>query len=142
MIKLKSVFVILNIILIISFFLFTCSESTGPDEENLVGTWKLTKMKFVYAFFTVEVDPTDPEVDLSMTLTIKSDNTYTLVTTDEGETTTVNGTWSTTGNKLMITENGEIIETEYSLDGNKLKISFEEEEEGETFTLIQEFTRQ
>jgi len=140
MIKLKSVFLILNILLMASFFLFTCSESTSPEEETLIGTWKLTKMKFVISGITMEFDP--EEQGLSITLTIRDDNTYTSVTTDEEETTTVNGTYSTSGNKLMFTENGVTSEVEYSLDGNKLKISFEEEEEGETFTLIQEFTRQ
>jgi len=140
MIKLKSVFLILNILFMASFFLFTCSESTGPGEETLVGTWKLTKMKFVFTGITMEFDP--EELDLSITLIINSDNTYSSVTIDEGETTTVDGTWSTSGKNLIITENGETSEVEYSLNGNKLKISFEEEEEGETFTIIQEFTRQ
>ena len=132
----NSKFKALFILIVISIFILACSESTDPEDEELIGTWELTKIKVVYADDYDELDPEDQ--DLSMTLTIKGDHTYTLVRIEEGETSTVNGTWSKSGNKLRMKEGGYTEEHEYSLDGDKLAISYEWGE----FTIIEEFTRQ
>ena len=116
------------------------SESTGPEGNSLVGTWMLTKMSMVFAGFTVDIDPA--ETGLMITLKINADGTYSSATTDEGVTTTVNGTWSSNNNVLTVTEDGETSEMDYSLSGDELIFTFDEEDDGQTFTMIQEYRRQ
>ena len=135
----KSIYLTLMLTFFVCFFLPNCSDES-PDEETLIGTWVLTKMRIDFGPYELEVDPA--EIGLAITLTIREDNSFTIVTTEEGETTTSHGTWATSGNRLFVTEEGETEELEYSLNGDKLEISFEETEEGITVTQIQEFTRQ
>lgn len=141
MTKFKSISLVLVMALLVCFFLPNCSDESSNDEDSLIGTWILTNLKYDFGLgVTLNVDPA--EAGMSMRLTIRSDKTYTVVMTDEGETSTVHGEWETSGNNLLITEYGETTEVEYSLDGDKLEISFEETEDGTTYTLTQVFTRQ
>ena len=141
MAKFKSIHIILIISLLFCFFLPNCSDESSDDEETLVGTWILTKLIYDFGLgVTLEIDPA--QQDLSMRLTVREDKTFTMVITEGGFTTTSHGEWATSGNKLFITEEGETEEFEYSLKGDKLQVSFEETEDGTTYTLTQEFTRQ
>lgn len=92
--------------------LFTSCEK---DEEihELVGTW--------------EYSESEQDLTLSLSITFHSDNTgkMTLIVTFEGETETESGdfTWSTQGDTLNITEDGETDSIKYSISGNKLTIT-------------------
>lgn len=134
----KYSLIIFIIVLLLSVFVTNCTDD--GKEGTLIGTWVLTSMKVATLGITITVDPA--EIGLSMTLTVRDDNSYTMVMTENGETTTSNGEWATSGNKLFITEEGETEEFEYSLSGDKLEITYEEVEEGQTVTTTQVFTRQ
>lgn len=134
----KSSLIVLAILLLSIVFISNCSDD--DKKETLIGTWVLTSMKMSASGITVTVDPA--EIGLSQTLTVYDDNTYRMVITEEGETTTSYGEWSTSGGKLYTTEEGETEVFDYSLKGDKLEIVYEETEEGQTVTITQIFTRQ
>jgi hypothetical protein len=134
----KSNLVILIIVFFAGIFVTNCSDD--EKEDTLVGTWVLTSMRVSTMGITFTVDPA--ELGLSMRLTVREDNSYTMVITENGETSTSNGEWATSGNKLFITEEGETEEFVYSLKGDKLEITYEEMEQGQTVTTTQIFTRQ
>ena len=135
----KSNLVILIIVFFAGIFVTNCSDD--EKEDTLVGTWVLTSMKYDFGLgIIITVDPT--ELGLSMRLTVRDDHSYTMVMTEEGETSTSNGEWATSGGKLFITEEGETMEFDYTLKGDKLEISFEETEDSQTYTITQVFTRQ
>lgn len=136
--RIKFSFIIFMTVLLLGIFITNCTDD--DKEETLIGTWVLTSMKISSMGITITVDPA--EIGLSMTLTVSDDNSYTMVMTESGETTTSNGEWATSGNKLFITEEGETEEFVYSLKGDKLEITYEEVEEGQTVTTTQVFTRQ
>ncbi|MBN1407465.1 MAG: lipocalin family protein [Calditrichaceae bacterium] len=134
----KYSFMVFIFLILFSIFVTNCSDD--EDKETLVGTWVLTSMKMTSLGFTVTMDPA--EMGISMRLTVRSDNSYTMVMTEDDVTTTSNGEWATSGGKLFITEEGDTEEYDYSLKGDKLEVSFEEIEEGQTVTITQVFTRQ
>ncbi len=137
----KHTFKILILLLTGSLFFITCSEdSTGPNNNSIVGTWELTKMKMEGNGFVFEV--TADELDFSLILEIHSDGTYTTTEIDQDGTSSATGEWSTKGNQLIIHEEGEVINCTYNCSSTKLTICFEEEDdEGETIILTQEFKR-
>ena len=89
--------------------------SCDKDEElsGLVGTW--------------EYSDSEEGVSLSVSITFNSDNTgkMLLTMTYDGDTETESGnfTWSTDGDILSITEDGETTSVKYSISGNKLTIT-------------------
>ncbi len=139
--KLKLYFLSLTIWLFAGAFLTHCSDSsTGSGSSGLAGTWELTKLTMETAFVKLEYNPS--EIGLSITLKINEDGTFSITEIEEGETTTSSGTWTTDGNKLIVVEGGQTLEFNYSLSRNKLIMSFEEDDDGITVSVTQEFTRQ
>ncbi len=122
------------------FFLTHCSDSsTGSGSSGLVGTWELTKLTMQTSFVKLEYNPS--EIGLSISLEINEDGTFSITEIEEGETTNSSGTWTTDGNKLIVVEGGQTLEFNYSLSRNKLIMSFEENDDGITVSVTQEFTR-
>ena len=135
----KSSLSVFIIVLFFGIFISNCSDD--KKDGTMIGTWVLTSMKYDFGLvISVTVDPA--EAGLSMRLTIRDDNSFTMVMTEDGESITSNGDWATSGDKLFITEEGETTEVDYSLKDDKLEISFEETEDEQTYTLTQVFTRQ
>jgi len=116
---------LIKLSLVLFFILPILITSCDKDEDlsELVGTWEYTEIEQGFA--------------LSVSITFNSDNTgKTLLTmTFEGETETESGnfTWSTEGDILSVTEDGETTSVKYSISGNKLTIT----EDGEVMV----FTR-
>ena len=133
----KSSIIVFIIFLLLGVLITNCSED--DDEETLIGTWMLTKMRTVYPV-NEELDPA--EYGYSETLTVRDDNSFTRVITAYEETTTINGTWATSGGKIIYTIEGETEEIEYSLKGDKLEISDEITLYGSSVPLILIYTRQ
>lgn len=126
MTKFKSTYLALILALLICFSLLLCSDESSNDEETLIGTWILTKLKIeLVPGMLTEIDPAI--IGFSMTITVKEDNTYTSVITEEGVTDTFNGTWEKSGNNILMTEEGETQEIEYSLQGDTLELTFIED---------------
>ena len=138
---LKHSFLLLIILIFSSTFFMACSEdSTGPDNDSILGEWVLSKISMEMGSYKVEYTP--EEMDFYMMLEINENNTYTSMTVEEGDTIYSNGTWTTKGNKLTITEIGMTMERTYSCSASKLTIRYEDEnDEGEIIIIIQEFIR-
>ena len=94
----KYSFMVFIFLILFSIFVTNCSDD--EDKETLVGTWVLTSMKMTSLGFTVTMDPA--EMGISMRLTVRSDNSYTMVMTEDDVTTTSNGEWATSGGKLSV----------------------------------------
>lgn len=140
MFKLKSNLLIFTIVFLVGVFFTNCSDSTSNDDDDIAGTWLLTKVTFDLPVGSYVEYP--EEEGYSLKLTIRSDNTYTAVQTEGDYADTTSGTWSTSGNNLTIMEEGEEINAEYNLDGDKLEITLEQEIQEIMVPVIQEFTRQ
>jgi hypothetical protein len=134
----KSNLMIFMFVFLVSIFVTNCSDD--EKEDTLIGTWVLTSVKSVVGGITITIDPA--EIGLSWRLTVRDDESYTMIMTEAGETTTSNGEWATSGDKIFITEEGETMEFDYSLKGDKLELSHEETEDGTTITVTYVFTRQ
>ncbi|MEJ2055341.1 MAG: lipocalin family protein [Calditrichaceae bacterium] len=136
----KFIFIVLIVILTEILFITHCSDSTSNSEGTLEGKWLLTKVTTTTPLGSYSENPA--EEGYTVRLTINNDNTYTVVEADESGSEVTNGTWSKSGNTLTIVDGDDVREVEYDLDGDKLRISFEEEYQGVTGTITQEFTRQ
>ena len=141
---------LLELILILSltFLLFSaCSDDdpTGPGADSIVGVWKGVKNTVFYGSLT-NPDSSNVEIltdDISFTLTIKDDNTYTVEFVFLGVTESISGTWSVSGNTITITEPGEpTVTSDYSISGNTLTITSSETIDGYTIFEVTTFTRQ
>ena len=141
--------------LLSAIFLFSILFTIGCDDDatedaSLVGTWELTSGTVVI-HSTPEETITFTSPDVSNTLVLAEDGSYSENGTFDGEITTFSGTWSETGNVLtfVVTSGTEIDGTEtwlanYTLSGDVLTLVAEEEgdfdEDAETITL--EYARQ
>ena len=142
--------VVLKLVLMLSLTLLPFSAfsddhyPTGPGANKLIGTWKLDTTTTFYGSLTNpdSSNATTLGSDFSFTLTIK-DNTWTIDFISLGETESSSGTWSVSGNKITVKEQGEPDETsDYSISGNRLTITSSETIDGYTTFEISEFTRQ
>ena len=123
-------------------------DATATEDASLVGTWELTSGTVVI-HSTPEETLTFTPPDVSNTLVLADDGSYSENGTFDGEIATFSGTWSATGNVLtfVVTSGTEIDETEtwlntYTLSGDVLTLvgeeegDEEEEEDAETITLV------
>ena len=138
------------LILILSLTQISCGDdsSTGPKEEGnlvidqeLVGTWVLTKI--IAKFGTTPLELTPEQAGISNTVTFEEDLSFESTST-EGDTTTVDlGTWGTNNGILTITINGEEPETSpYSIVGNVATIQSTIPYQGLEVNANLEFTKQ
>lgn len=120
-ISLKAMALIILIVLGLS----ACSkdDDSNPTENNssFVGTWKLTKLSATIGGAPIEMTP--EMAGTQMTIIAKSDNTFSMTTTDGSGTRTSTGTWNTAGNQLSLKfSDGTSATYEYSLSGTVMKI--------------------
>jgi hypothetical protein len=82
-----------------------CKDSTGPDVQSLIGTWRATKAEYVsVANPSTKVDIVAQGSTLTLVLNASS---YVLTITDPGMSPEVtNGTWSKTIDPLTLTPSG------------------------------------
>ena len=138
--------------LLLFSILFTvgCDDDDATEDASLVGTWELMGGTVVI-HSTPEETITFTSPDVSNTLVLAEDGSYSENGTFDGEIATFSGTWSETGNVLtfVVTSGTEIDGTEtwlnnYTLSGDVLTLVAEEEgdfdEDAETITL--EYARQ
>ncbi|MEJ2543885.1 MAG: lipocalin family protein [Calditrichaceae bacterium] len=129
-------------LLLNSFFIVNCSDSTSNDDGSLEGIWLLTKVTYTVPIYGSIVEYPEEE-GYSVHLTIRDDHTYTTIESSGDYSDTTNGTWSTSGNNLTIYEEGEDpMETEYSVKGDKLKIVMDVDFGDVIVPSTNEFTRQ
>ena len=134
--------------LLLFSILFTvgCDDDDATEDASLVGTWELTSGTVVI-HSTPEETLTFTPPDVSNTLVLADDGSYSETGTFENETQTFSGTWSATGNVLtfVVTSGTDIDGTQtwlnnYTLSGDGLTLVAEEagdnDEDAQTITLV------
>lgn len=112
-----------------------CDKSTDPDSASipaaLVGTWTATE--FIFTSKTAMAQTTGNLISLgvSFTLKIESNGNFTVTTTfptPQGPMSEVStGTLSVSGNKITVKDEEGTFELTYSVSGNILTITGDEE---------------
>lgn len=116
----KPLILILSSVLLIGGLLVQCHKksSTGPAEDDLVGTWVLTGITIPgLGTFTPAL------MGYTVTVTLRNDGTYTWTEMEEGNETSSTGTWSATSNTITLTDDGETESVPYALEGNQLSVT-------------------
>ncbi len=113
--------------LIISVAYGCKSDSPTEPKNDLVGTWKLTKIYANISGLNVVMTPEQAKetfgIQISVTIVAKSDATYEATVVRDGVSTIDKGTWSTSGNQFTLkSSDGTSVSREYSLNGNILTI--------------------
>ena len=128
---------------VVSLFALTSCEK--EPTELIVGTWKVVSMSINYEGVTMDMDPAEMGVDYTMTF--KADGTITImVSAEEGEPQTANGTYSVASNgdtmTLTMTAEGESnTSTIARLDDTTLVIDQDFVEDGMTVSSRMTLTR-
>lgn len=103
----RNIFTMIMAAMVSLFALTSCEKK---PTELIVGTWKVVSMSISYEGTTMDMDPAEMGVDYTMTF--KADGTMTImVSAEEGEPQTANGTYSVASNgdtmTLTMTAEGE-----------------------------------
>jgi hypothetical protein len=140
---------IMFLITLLSVLTSCNKDSSNPiiSQSGLVGTWILTNISGTTPQGSITVSP--GLVGISMTMVLNNNNTATLTTVQQGQTTTQNFTWIDLNSTIVFTPtNGEvIIPLPYTKTGNKINVGYSSllpsiTYNGVTITsLILEFTR-
>ena len=134
----SKIFIKLAFSMLSAVLMFTgCGNDngTGPSGSDLIGTWEMTKITAEVS--GVSMTATPEEADIYITLIIKSDNTIEMIKIQGSITESETGTWNTSEKKLILQGNEGSTVADYTTTGNKLIITYWEEE---TFYTI-EFTK-
>jgi len=122
----------------------SCKEDNPVSpEDQLVGTWVLTKLTMTRQGQTIVQTPA--EAGVQVTLILSSNKTFQMTKTDQSGTTTDTGTWSSTDKEITVkSSDGTTEVVPYILAGNKLSVTVQIaiEEGGIKSPVIMEFTRQ
>lgn len=113
-------------------FAFSGCSKDDEDKFDIVGTWNVDKVEI---YFEGELMQT---IENDGTFTFNADGTGTVID-DEGTDTFE---WSLSGDKLTITDDeGTIVVTLTTMEGNKMVGEFEETFEEITFKVIMSMTK-
>ena len=116
-------------------------DNPVSPEDQLVGTWVLTKLTMTSQGQTIVQTPA--EAGVQITLILRSNKTYQMTQTDASGTETDTGTWSSTDKEISVkSSDGTTEVVPYILAGNKLSLTVQIEEGGIKFPVILEFTKQ
>ena len=120
----------------------SCKEDNPVSpEDQLVGTWVLTKLTVTRQGQTIVQTPA--EAGVQITLILRSNKTFQMTQTDQSGTMTETGTWSSTDKEITAkSSDGSTEVIPYILAGNKLSLTLQIEEGGIKFPVILEFTKQ
>ena len=130
--KPKAVLTAVLYVLFLALLIPGCSKDSTSTDDNgdtheLVGTWRLSTL-------TVEgVTATAAQAGMSWTLTFRSNDTFTISLTMEGNTDTGSGDWSVSGRTVTIDDGDETWSFTYTMSGNTFSTLIEdfEFEDGE-----------
>lgn len=138
----RNIFTMIMAAMVSLFALTSCEKEPA---ELIVGNWKVTAMSINYDGVTMDMDPAEMGVDYTMTF--KADGTITvMVSVDEGEPQTINGTYSVASNGdtktlTMTTEGESVTSTIVTLDDTTLVIDQDIVEDGITAASRMTLTR-
>lgn len=129
---------------------FTITNGCKKDDSNptasgdqLVGTWVLTKV--IVTTPQGKVNMTPQEAGITMTLIIKSDQTYQRTQTTQGPPTNESGTWSVASGTLTAkATTGETLTFPYRVNGNILQLdtTTNDPSTGAVLPMTLEYTKQ
>ena len=124
----KILFILCMILLMMLVTSGDCDKSsgTGPtDPADLVGTWELTSMTMPnpYGSGTVTIPPSLAEV--SMTIILNADSTFTMTVIIESDTDILTGTYTATSTQITFTSTEGVMVLPYTLSGNQITVDFE-----------------
>lgn len=134
--------------LFISFAFISNSCSSDEDNSNplssresgFVGTWVLTKVSVTDLGGTTVLTP--EQANMSITIQVNSDKTFSMSNTIEGKNENRSGTWNLNGDIIVLTSEGEPEYLPYTVQGNKFSITIYVEEGDILNSRILEFTKQ
>ena len=133
------------IITIVSILASGCESGTDtPDlkEDQLIGSWILTRI--IASYPDGKKDFTPEQKSIAMTISVNSDKTFRRVQTLNGTLTDDSGTWTISGNVLMVSLTSGSFNFPCQIDGNKLQASttMNDPDTGAMVPVIFEFTKQ
>ena len=98
-------------------------EIINPDisEDEIIGTWVLTKIIVSYPIGQKEQSPT--EENLALTITLKNDKSYLRSQNNKGQITKDAGTWSITHGLLSLTSDSKTFTFPCRLNENILQVA-------------------
>lgn len=137
----RNIFTMIMAAMVSLFALTSCEKEPA---ELIVGTWKVVSMSINYDGMTMDMDPAEMGVDYTMTF--RADGVLTISMAAEGQSQTVNGTYSVASNGdtktlTMTTEGESATSTIVTLDDTTLVLDQEIVEDGITATSRMTLTR-
>lgn len=139
-------FAIVCLSLLFVFIPSGCSEDEEESnplsarESAIVGTWILTKVTVTDLSGTYELTP--QQANMSMTLVARSDKTFSMNSTMNGETENASGTWNLNGDFIVLASEGETELIPYTIEGNKFTITTYQQQGDILISAVLEFTKQ
>ena len=112
------------LIVIIIFSVFSCKENiNGPfiSEDEIIGSWQLTKIIASYSSGTKELTP--EEENIEFTITLDSSGTYQRYQDYNGDIINDIGTWNLENGRLTLSSNSGSITFPIKLNGDKLQVA-------------------
>lgn len=136
----KKLLLLLTLLLLL-FFTLGCEKEDNPLslEEQVIGTWVLVKIIYETPDGTIEFTP--DAANISITLVINSDHTFSANVTQEDSTETVIGTWAVENGKVTIESTSDVEPQvmDYTIDNNVLRMTINYSEDAtstQTVTLV------
>ena len=117
----------------------SCEDKKAEEEDPLVGIWEMTKVTFTIEGTTVTIEADDQNNE---TYIFNENGTYSYSGEMDGEPDSGSGTWTATGNKLTLIEDGETIIIDYSISGKTLTMSYSDTDDGVTVSFTIEYEKQ
>jgi len=122
-----------------------CKEDVNApniSENDLIGTWVLTKIIASYPSGKKELTP--QEENLSITIILNSDKTFQKNQNSKGQITNNSGTWSTANGVLTIVSTSGSYTLVCRLNGNILQVASTiiDPDSGNILPITLEFTKQ
>lgn len=144
--KLFNQLIAAGLILMFLFISFGCSddeEESNPlssRESAIVGTWVLTKVTVTDLSGPHEYTP--QQANMSMTLVARSDKTFSVNSTMNGETDNYAGSWNLNGDFIVLASEGDTELIPYTIVANKFTITTYQQQGDILNSTILEFTKQ
>jgi len=132
-------------IILLTLTNISCKEDvTGPfvSEDEVIGTWKLTKIFASYSTGVQELTP--EEENIAFTITLNSDKTYQRNQDYNGDIVNDSGTWSLSNGILRLTAESGSITFPIKVNGGKLQVAtnLPDPDSGLLVPVTLEFTQQ
>ena len=139
----KKIVQLFLLVLTVSLVSVSCKKDDSPSNDVKGNKYETTYMKSSMGEFVVELKTVEQikEFDAYIQIDFRSDKTF-WVKDGENSEWEQNGTWKQDGNKvtiLMSADQGG--NKEATVEDGVIKLSFDEEEDGDTISIVMHFSR-